>query len=71
MEFGVGKKPETEAGVELKRLLRTFMAVKTNIGARRAEVKFMRLYDKYRAFITERIYRTDIPKIIPGQYFKA
>ena len=56
VDFRVGKNPETEAGVELKRLLRTFMAVKTNIGARRAEIKFWRLHEKYKPFLHEKTH---------------
>jgi transposase-like protein len=59
VEYRVGKKPETKAGIELKRLLRTFMAVKTKIGAKRAEIKFWQLFEEYKPFIAERVYCVD------------
>ena len=60
VDFRVGKKSKTQAGVELKKLLCTFMAVRTKIGARRAELRFWRLFEEHKAFITERIYRKDV-----------
>ena len=61
IEHKIGKRPTTEAGAALKNILYSFMTVKTKLGAKRAELKFWRLFEKYRAFIHEKIYRKDVP----------